>query len=149
MRLFATNSSPIDSNENLIDSIEDHNNGKKCDITRHRNNFYEILCKHSKNNRNNHFLRIKPNPLSPIDISMCEIDVGYVEQECGRPDKPIGGNYRRRQDGKFSIFSCNEGLQIKGDQYYKCSRGLWSAISLKATIQVCVLLVNCLILIII
>jgi hypothetical protein len=121
MGLFATKSSPIDS-------IKNHNNDKECDITRHRNNFYEILCKHPMNDRNNHFLRIKPNSSSPIDIAMCEIDVGYVEQECGLPDKPIGGNYRRRQDGKLSIFICNKGLQLIGDEEHKCIHGLWSAI---------------------
>jgi hypothetical protein len=132
MGLFATKSSPIDSNENLIDSIEDHNNDKECDITRDRNNFYEILCKRSKNNRNN-FLRIKSNSSSPIDIVMCEIDVGYVEQECGLPDKPIGGNYHISQNGKLSIFICNKGLQLIGDEEHKCIHGLWSAISPTAT----------------
>lgn len=129
MKLFATNSSPIDSSEDLIDSIKDHNSGKECDITRHRNNFYEILCKHHKNDRDNHSLRIKSNSSSPIDIAMCEIDVGYVEQECGLPDKPIGGNYYIHQDGINSDFSCNEGLQLIGDEEYKCSHGLWSPIS--------------------
>jgi hypothetical protein len=133
MALFATKSSQIGSNENLIDLIENPNNGRKCDITRHRNNFYEILCKHSKNERDNHSLRIKSNYSSPIDIAMCEIDVGYVEQECGYPDKPIGGNHFIRQDGIISTFSCDKGLQLIGDKTYKCSHGLWSAISPNGT----------------
>ncbi len=54
---------------------------------------------------------------------------GYVDQECGHPDKPIGVNYNIREDRKISIFSCDKGLQLIGDEAYKCSHGLWSAIS--------------------
>jgi hypothetical protein len=64
---------------------------------------------------------------------MCEIDVGYVEQECGYPDKPIGGNYLIHENRTISIFNCDKELQLIGDEGHKCSHGLWSVISPKAT----------------